>query len=74
MKERYDLILQREIENDGQTVHVYFEPMIGLYMAFGFSAYYATMATNALLSISYELDMPVALITKQQLMELRQSM
>lgn len=69
-----ETIVFREIENDGSTVHVYYEPEVGLYVAFGFSAYYVTMATNAILSFSDMLSMPVALFRKKQLTEVRGSM
>lgn len=74
MKVSLEIICRREIENDGQTVHVYFEPIIGLYQAFGLSAYYATMAVDAVMSYSETLRMPVVLMSKRQLAELRQSM
>lgn len=67
-------IKRREIENDGRTVHVYFEPIKGLYMAFGLSAYYITMATDAILSYSDVWGMPVAMMTRRQLHFATQSM
>ena len=34
-----DLITQNEVDNDGKTIHLYFNTEIGLYVAFGFSAF-----------------------------------
>ena len=38
-----NLIIQQEVMNDGQSVFLHYEPILGLYLAFGFSAYYADM-------------------------------
>ena len=37
-------IAQQEAANDGQTINLYYDEMVGVYLAFGLSAYYATMA------------------------------
>ena len=37
-----DLITLNEVQNDGKTIHLYFNTEIGLYVAYGFSAFFAS--------------------------------
>ena len=67
-------IKQKELENDGQSVYLYYDAMAGLYLAFGQSAYYTTMVTEPYMSYSEELLMPVALLRKEHILFLRQSL
>ena len=41
-----ELIMQQEAANDGQTIHLYYDEMVGVYLAFGLSAYYTTMVVT----------------------------
>ncbi len=50
-------IIKSEKENDGQTVYMYFDPMAGVYAAYGQSAYYATMVVNVFTSYPLLLNM-----------------
>lgn len=70
----FEEIRQREAENDGQTVYLYYNKDIGAYMAYGFSAYYADHVASPELSYSEELQMPVAVLNKKDVLDLRQSM
>ena len=36
-------ILRKESENDGQSIYLFRDEMIGMYVAYGLSAYYTTM-------------------------------
>lgn len=36
-----DLITLNEVQNDGKTIHLYFNTEVGLYVAYGFSAFYS---------------------------------
>ncbi len=67
-------IIKNEKENDGQTVYLYYDPMAGVYAAYGLSAYYATMVVNCFTSFSIGVDMPVALMRKVHVNMLRQSL
>ena len=69
-----EAILRQETDNDGQSVFLYYDPMAGLYLAFGLSAYYVTMVTNPYMSSSDELGMPVALLRKDHILALRQGL
>ena len=69
-----DKILQLEAANDGQTLYLFYDDMIGLYLAFGLSAYYVTMVTDPFMSYSKALDMPVALLNRSHIKALRQTL
>ena len=69
-----DIILEKETGNDGQTVFLFYDERYGLYTAFGWSAYYTTMVVDPMLSYSDELQMPVALIPRDLIRSLRQSL
>lgn len=57
-----EIITKNEILNDGRTIHLYFNGMIGLYMAYGISAYLLCKYANAKPSYSDDMQMPVAVI------------
>ena len=67
-------IALQEKENDGQSVFLYYDAMAGVYLAFGLSAYYTTMVTDPYMSYSEEMEMPVALLRRNHIKELRQSL
>jgi len=67
-------IRQQEAANDGQTVCLYFNTDKQCYEAFGLSAYYADMAASPELSFSDELQMPMATFSRQDVLDVRQSM
>ena len=69
-----ELFKQLETANDGQSVHLYYDDMAGLYLAFGLSAYYATMVVNAPVSFSEAMEMPVVLLRRRHVNDLRQAM
>ena len=69
-----DEILLKEKENDGKSVFLYYDDIIGLYLAFGPSAYYTTMVTDPYMSYSGEMEMPVALLRRHHINSLRQSL
>ena len=64
----------KETTNDGQSVFLYYDAMAGVYLAFGLSAYYTTMVTEPYMSYSEDLQMPVALLRKEHILYLRQSL
>ena len=69
-----DRITLNELGNDGKTVYLYYDEMVGLYLAFGLSAYYITMVMDPFLSYSVEMQMPVVLLKRSQILFLRQSL
>ena len=69
-----ELILQLEAANDGQSVFLFYDDMAGLYLAFGQSAYYTTLVTDPYMSYSKLMNMPVALLRREHILNLRQSM
>ena len=69
-----ELIKRREAENDGQTVYLYYNTDKQCYEAFGLSAFYADHVASPVFSYSDELQMPVAILNKMDVLDLRQSM
>ena len=69
-----NVITLKEVANDGQSIFLYYDSMAGVYLAFGLSAYYTTMVTEAYMSYSEEMKMPVALLRREQILYLRQSL
>lgn len=68
-----DTITLNEVRNDGKTIHLYFNTEVGLYVAYGFSAFFAAHIVNVITAFSEDLMMPVALMRKQDVSELRMS-
>lgn len=64
----------REDENDGRSVFLYYDNMAGVYLAFGLSAYYTTMVTDPFMSYSEEMQMPVAILRREHILYLRESL
>ena len=69
-----DDVTLKEKENDGQTVFLYYDDLAGVYLAYGLSAYYTTLVTNPIISFSMKMNMPVALLMRENVLGLRQSM
>ena len=67
-------IISKERENDGKSVFLYYNATVGAYLAFGLSAYYTTMITEPFMSYSDEMDMPVAMLGKEHVFDMRKSM
>lgn len=69
-----NIILEKETANDGQSVFLFYDERYGMYTAFGWSAFYSTMVIDPILSYSDELQMPVALIPRDLIRSLSQSL
>lgn len=67
-------ITLREVGNDGRSVFLYYDAMAGVYLAYGLSAYYTTMVTEPYMSYSEEMQMPVALLRREHINQMRQSL
>jgi len=67
-------ITLHEIGNDGKSIFLYYDDLAGMYLAFGLSAYYTTMVTEPFMSYSEVLQMPVALLRREHILYLRQSL
>lgn len=68
-----ELIKQQEAANDGQTIYLYYDELVGVYLAFGLSAYYVTMVASPFITFSNSLQLPVALLRKGHVNLLRQA-
>ena len=51
----------------------FYDDLVGMYLAFGLSAYYSTMVVEPCIAYSDVLNMPVALLDRLQIKFLRQS-
>ena len=69
-----EIIAKQEAENDGQSIYLYYDDIAGMYMAFGLSAYYSTMITDPYMSYSEAIQAPVALLRREHVLYLRQSL
>ena len=67
-------ITLQEVGNDGKTIHLYYDDLAGLYLAFGLSAYYTTLVAEPYMSYSEEMQMPVALLRREHILLLRQGL
>ena len=67
-------ITKNEILNDGRTIHLYFNGMIGLYVAYGISAFLLCKYAKAKPSYSEEMQMPVAVINAEHYEELKKQL
>lgn len=55
-------ICLNEERNDGRTIHLYFNGLVGLYAAYGLSAYILSKQTEVSPSYSDDKQMPVVVI------------
>lgn len=63
-------ITRNEILNDGKTIHLYFNGMIGLYVTYGISAFLLCKISKTKASYSVDMQMPVAVINVEHYDEL----
>lgn len=57
-----DIITRNEVLNDGKTVHLYFNGLVGLYVAYGYSAFLLSKTIAVSASYSWDMQMPVVVI------------
>lgn len=58
-----EIITLNEVQNDGRTIHLYFNNLAGVYTAYGYSAYLLNKEVNANSTYSQSLQMPVVVIS-----------
>ena len=68
-----EFVKQLEAANDGQSIHLFYDDVVGMYLAFGLSAFYTTMIVEPCISYSDALKMPVALLDRGLVYYLSQS-
>ena len=66
-------ITKNEVENNGRTIHLYYNPEVGFWTAYGFSAFFATHIITGKTSYSEEYQMPVVLMNRDDVNELKLS-
>ncbi len=65
-----EIITINELKNDGKSIHLYFNGLVGLYTAYGYSAYALSKKTNVNAAYSESMQMPVVVINQEHLEEL----
>lgn len=71
MNEFSEAITLNECSNAGLDIHLYFNPQIGYYTAFGVSAFLADHIINGMKSFSDEFQMPVMIVSPGEIASLR---
>lgn len=64
-------IAQIEQENGGMDIHLFFNPQVGCYTAYGVSAFLADHIVEGFKSFSTTLQLPVVLLPKGEVISLR---
>ena len=57
-----EIITRNEVMNDGKTIHLYFNGLVGLYAAYGVSAFLLDKTVEVSASYSMEMQMPVVVL------------
>ena len=65
-----EIATYNEVKNDGKSIHLYFNGLVGLYMAYGHSAFCLAKETNAKAAYSDLMQMPVVVINAAHLEDL----
>lgn len=65
-----EMITLNEVNNDGKSIYLYFNGLVGLYATYGYSAYLLSRITDAKVSYSDSMQMPVVVINAEHLEEL----
>ena len=66
-----DIITRNEVLNDGRTIHLYFNGLVGLYAGYGISAFLLHRMVDASISYSMDMQMPVAVLNATRYEQLR---
>ncbi len=65
-----EIITINEVNNDGRSIHLYFNGLVGLYTAYGYSAYALSKKTIVNAAYSDSMQMPVVVINPEHLEDL----
>lgn len=57
-----EIITRNEVFNDGKTIHLYFNGLVGLYAAYGVSAFLLSRMTEVSATYSVDMQMPVVVL------------
>lgn len=69
-----DRIVLNEVNNAGDRIHLYFNGWIGVYVAYGVSAYLLSKETVVVPSYSASMQMPVVVINSAHYDELKKKL
>ena len=68
------MITLNEVNNDGKSIYLYFNGLVGLYATYGYSAYLLSRITDSKVSYSESLQMPVVVINTEHLEDLKKKL
>lgn len=66
-----EIITKNEVMNDGRKIHLYFNGFLGLYAAYGYSAFLLSRITTVAPSYSESMQMPVVVMNATHLEEVK---
>lgn len=69
-----EIITLNEVMNKGNQIHLYFNGFIGLYAAYGYSAYLLSKVTEGNGSFSDDMQMPVVVINPAHVDEVKEQL
>lgn len=67
-----EIITLNEVQNDGKSIHLYFNGLVGLYAAYGVSAFLLSRMTESSASYSVDMQMPVVVMNAAHYEHLKQ--
>ena len=65
-----EIITRNEVLNDGRTIHLYFNGLVGLYVAYGVSAFLLSRLGTVSASYSMDMQLPVVVLNATHYEEL----
>ena len=69
-----EVIRINEVKNDGRTIHLYFNGLVGLYAAYGISAFLLNKISTASASYSKEMQLPVVVLNSAHYEEVKKQL
>lgn len=69
-----EIITINEVHNEGKDIHLYFNGLVGLYTAYGYSAFILSKKTSMHPAYSESMQMPVVVINAAHLEEVIQTL
>lgn len=69
-----EIITRNEVLNDGKSIHLYYNGLIGLYMGYGFSAFILSKITTVAASYSEDMQMPVVVLNTAHVDEIKKQL
>lgn len=69
-----EIITINEVQNDGKSIHLYYNGLVGLYTAYGFSAFNLSKVTKLNPAYSESMQMPVVVLNSEHMDEVSEKL